>query len=319
MSNIKIIIIYHKESESIKSSIYVPLQVGCSSAPKRFANMLHDDDGDNISSKNERYCEMTAQYWAWKNYDKIGNPDYVGFMHYRRHLLFDGWKGNPQYMWLPHGAIYKVPYVGASYLSHLSAKYVKKQLKDADILTIKAYDVRYVRSSSVRAQYTRLPKQKIENFDILIRTAKKLAPEYMYEIEMIERGSIQIVCNMFVMPRELFFEYNRFVFPILDEVDRLVDHSDRDFFALRATAYLSEFLLSVFIFHVHRLGKYRIKELGASYILNPDKIILHPRLNCIKYYVLGKICRGEKKKRYQGEYENIKKLLREAKTMNISV
>ena len=34
---------------------------------------------------------MTSLYWAWKNYDALGNPDYVGLMHYRRHFV---WREN---------------------------------------------------------------------------------------------------------------------------------------------------------------------------------------------------------------------------------
>lgn len=51
--------------------------------------MIGDDTGDNISALNDSYNEMTALYWAWKNYDKLGNPDYIGLMHYRRHFVLN--------------------------------------------------------------------------------------------------------------------------------------------------------------------------------------------------------------------------------------
>ena len=43
-----------------------------------------DNDGENISELNPMYCELTAQYWAWKNLD----ADYYGFCHYRRYFNF---------------------------------------------------------------------------------------------------------------------------------------------------------------------------------------------------------------------------------------
>lgn len=65
-SNIKIFISCHKECTLLKNKYIYPIQVGSALADKRFPDMLHDDVGDNISSLNPMYCELTAQYWAWK-------------------------------------------------------------------------------------------------------------------------------------------------------------------------------------------------------------------------------------------------------------
>ena len=80
---IKIFISYHKESQRIESEILTPIQVGAKKS-KIDLQMQRDDEGIHISDKNDKYCELTAQYWAWKNLD----ADYYGFMHYRRHLIF---------------------------------------------------------------------------------------------------------------------------------------------------------------------------------------------------------------------------------------
>ena len=44
-------------------------------------NTTGDDTGENISQLGSKLCEFTTIYWAWKNYNKLGNPDYIGFMH----------------------------------------------------------------------------------------------------------------------------------------------------------------------------------------------------------------------------------------------
>lgn len=89
MTKTKIFITYKDEHEIIKSDIITPIQTGRAIAKKAFDGMIGDDTGDNISKSNPRFNELSAQYWVWKHYEEIDNPDYVGFMHYRRHFLFD--------------------------------------------------------------------------------------------------------------------------------------------------------------------------------------------------------------------------------------
>ena len=48
-------------------------------------NAIPDNTGDNISERNFTFCELTAQYWAWKNLE----ADYYGLCHYRRYFYFE--------------------------------------------------------------------------------------------------------------------------------------------------------------------------------------------------------------------------------------
>ena len=52
MENIKIYVSCHKECFVPEHSMIYPIQVGAVNAAKRFDNMLHDDEGINISEKN---------------------------------------------------------------------------------------------------------------------------------------------------------------------------------------------------------------------------------------------------------------------------
>ena len=85
---IKILVTYKSRHKIIKSDIFTPIQTGRAIADEIFDEMIGDDTGKHISNKNPYFCEMSAIYWAWKNYEQLGNPEYIGFMHYRRHLLF---------------------------------------------------------------------------------------------------------------------------------------------------------------------------------------------------------------------------------------
>ena len=43
---------------------------------------MRDDAGENISAKNPQFCELTAQYWVWRN--ACADCANVGFVHYNR-------------------------------------------------------------------------------------------------------------------------------------------------------------------------------------------------------------------------------------------
>ena len=97
----KILVCYHKKDKLFKNDVLVPIHCGRALACEAskdgkmsekdyqwmLDNMIGDNTGDNISELNRDINEWSAIYWAWKNYDKIGNPDYIGLCHYRR--LFD--------------------------------------------------------------------------------------------------------------------------------------------------------------------------------------------------------------------------------------
>ena len=46
---------------------YLPVHVGAEG--KDSIGYRPDNTGENISSKNPYFCELTGLYWAWKNLD----------------------------------------------------------------------------------------------------------------------------------------------------------------------------------------------------------------------------------------------------------
>ena len=66
-ADIRILIACHKPTYVPKNPLFYPMQVGTALTDRRLEGMTyHDNEGDNISEKNPDYCELTAQYWAWK-------------------------------------------------------------------------------------------------------------------------------------------------------------------------------------------------------------------------------------------------------------
>ena len=80
MIDIKVIVATHKKYRIPEDNIYLPLHVGREG--KEDLGYRGDNEGNNISLKNDSYCEITALYWVWKNL----NCDYIGLCHYRRYF-----------------------------------------------------------------------------------------------------------------------------------------------------------------------------------------------------------------------------------------
>ena len=63
--DISILVSVHKPSEVLENKYIKSIQVGSALAKRRLDTTFHDDEGENISTLNKSYCELTAQYWAW--------------------------------------------------------------------------------------------------------------------------------------------------------------------------------------------------------------------------------------------------------------
>ena len=83
MNKVKILVACHKPAKVYQDDVYKPIQVGKALHPDLDLGYITDATGDNISSKNGNYSELTAQYWAWKN---LKDVEYIGLCHYRRYF-----------------------------------------------------------------------------------------------------------------------------------------------------------------------------------------------------------------------------------------
>lgn len=259
-TKIKIAVCYHKPSllPEKDNKVFFPIHLGRSlntntkdggisqeNTAWLHQNMIGDDTGDNISKENRKYCELTAIYWAWKNYEKIGTPDYFGLCHYRRIFnLYD-------------------------------------QKIDADVYIVPVW------RSPTNAQLQYKDFHKTNEMELALEIISSDYPEYeKIAIEYYNDNKLHLY-NMFIMKKDIFFQYAQWLFEILSKIDKKIDYGYRNYQSLRALAYLAERLQDIYVRKLEEDG-YNVKEMP---LLLPEekflaiKPIIQPKLNDAKVIV----------------------------------
>lgn len=150
------------------------IQAGAALGGKRVC-ALGDDTGDNISTKNRQFCELTALYWVWKN----AGEGIVGLEHYRRHfMLGEGWmqkmEGNRVDVVLPT-PLYVRPNIAQNYRD------------------------RHVAS----------------DWDFMMEYMGKIYPECHKDAAAFFDTNLYSPCNMFIMKKEALDDLCAWLFPVL--------------------------------------------------------------------------------------------------------
>lgn len=270
-SKIKIYISCHKKCYLPKKTFFYPIQVGAEKASVRFTDMLHDDNGNNISEKNPMYCELTAQYWAWKNDD----ADYYGFFHYRRYMNFSD-------KILPHNPFEdaEINYLDDSALEllNLDDENVQRKVKQYDVIATTQVDLHKLVPpvKSNYEQYAITPYQYEEDLAVLLDIIKERYPEYYETAVNYFESSLGYFCNMFIMKREIFHEYSKWLFDILFEHEKRRDYTNYDITGYRVSGYLGERLFGIWYTYHKAKGTYRCTEFQRTLFKNvdvPEKIL----------------------------------------------
>ena len=218
--NIKILVATHKPYWMPSDDVYMPLHVGCKG--KEGFGFTGDNTGDNISVKNPNFCELTGLYWAWKNLD----CEYVGLCHYRRYF---GHKPKGGTVDIKKAAIFS------------RADY-EKLLVQYDVILPKKRNY-YI--ETVRSQYEHAHNKS--DLDEVERIVAELYPEYSKAFTTVMNRTKLHILNMFVMKKEMFDEYCRWLFSILFELEKRIDISNYDQYQARAFGFLSERLFNVWL------------------------------------------------------------------------
>ena len=249
-ANIQLYVSCHKPNTRFPASALVqPIQVGAASAIRRFDDTLHDDEGDQISDKNPSYCELTSQYWAWKN----AHADYFGFMHYRRYFNFS----KTEY------PIHHEPFIFGDVVFDRNDDETLRRI-GFDEATMRAVieshdfvaptSIATPDGVSVYEQYRMSAGHHIEDFDCVLDLIERHYPDVWPSAQRYIAQDRLYVCNMFVMRADLFDRYSSFLFDILGRHERLCDHDHYTAVGRRVAGYLGERLCGIYLTYLYDCG-----------------------------------------------------------------
>ena len=234
---------------------------------RALSDISGDDTGENISNKNAFYCELTAQYWAWKN---DVDSEYIGFFHYRRHMDFNlNDKEDETDRW----GVINEERITKDYILRrgLLDSNISKVVSDYDLITVSPWNVENAGSKNNYDHYQHSDKKlHIKDYDKAIQILKKKYPQYTKSAEVYNRSKFGYYTNIFIMKRDLFNEYSQFLFSILFELERTLDLSGYNKEEKRVFGYISEWLFGIFLTYKKQSNREKILELNRIFIRNPE-------------------------------------------------
>jgi hypothetical protein len=232
--NFRMYVAAHKASAFPNDHGYVPIHVG-KTLTSLDLGIQGDNTSDNISDKNQTFCELTALYWILRNC----TADIVGLSHYRRYFA-------PKEK--------SVPLEGFE----IAASDDFTELEDGIDLIVSdpmgfINDVTKTQIS-VEQQYF----GTAIGYDLhLVRKALLLLqPSYVAAFDFVMRNCQIIPFNMMVGRATAFKQCWRWMFPILFMLEKWIPWQSYDGYQRRVIGFLAERLLTVWV--VENRGRYRI-------------------------------------------------------------
>lgn len=283
-SKLKVLVSYHKPSTLIKNDVFIPIHVGRELKNNKISldsynwlldNMIGDNTGDNISLKNREYCELTSIYWAWKNYDKIGNPDYIGFMSYRRFLIFNEYEYDKYYQNIEEKA-YREIFVNnfdENILNtyELNYKDIKKYIDKYDVILPLKSELKLVNTNNSREDYEKnIPGVNVNDYDTMVDIIMNDYQEYKQYILEQKDSSRRYFYQLFIIRKDLFFDYCDFLFSVLSKLENIIDTSKYPINGKRTLAYLGEALFDCYMRKLMDNANIKYKELGVLRHISSD-------------------------------------------------
>ena len=257
---IKILVVHHKEYEYIKNNYLQPIQVGRVLKNFNLEYCIPDNTGENISEKNDTWCELTALYWAWKNLD----ADVYGLCHYRRYLSF---QDNENYNVITST-------METDFQKSMTEENIWKMCSQYDIITGPIWEIHPAGVEKSMTGYEFYKKEHIiSDLNITLKIIEERFPEYYYAALNSLTSEQCFFMNLMVLRKDLFFKYCEFLFGVLERAEKEISLIGRDAYQRRVFGFLAERLSNIFLTHItSQDDTIKIKHTGMFFLAEKNNI-----------------------------------------------
>ena len=238
---------FHKEEIPIQLEGIQPIYVGNKELLEQ--GVFNDRTGDNIHDKNNRYGELTALYWIWKNYKGY---EFVGVCHYRRYFLNTT---------RPYYYPTQIHRIQLERNKQVVTPRSKKWLSNADIVLPSVVRL----CNSVGFEFSKY--HSAEDLKLMRIVLLELSPDYVKAWDKFIQGNNVYLYNIFIARSELYDAYCTWLFRLLFRFDELDILARTNSYQSRINGFLAERLLNVFVIH----NNLRIKEIPIVFIGEKSK------------------------------------------------
>lgn len=234
-------------STIIKNDILIPVYCGAVYKDGIWQEgVIGDNTGDNISCRREAFCELTVQYWVWKNV----KANYYGLCHYRRYFSWNDEEANRNEQ-------------NQIYLPFITPKLIKKFKMNDEIILKKLcveYEAIFPKPACVK-NITSMGTDGTRVLDLwhaqegvlfdktaingLLECIRNIQPTFYGDAIDYLNSNEHRGYNCYVMNKKLFYDMCEFEFSVLFEMEKKFNYELLKKYP-RTIGYMGEILFGVF-------------------------------------------------------------------------
>lgn len=258
-----------QDSETIDNPLYIPVRCGAIFDDREGITMLGDNTGDNISEKRESYCELTVQYWAWKNI----KADYYGLCHYRRYLSFGDSNELVSATEHDNGCVSEAFITPEVIEKHcLTEEKMSSEIAKYDLIAIEP--IRLNNQTNYQAMQGSPDYHNMDDVDVAIDYIERKYPKMIPAVEEYMRYTDKSwLYNCWIMSAKLFEMYSNWLYDILFAIEKEFDDSLYSKTMYRTPGTIGERLFGIFITYIAKKKEYKINYKQLIFFKHTERYV----------------------------------------------